>query len=102
MIQPYGRLRYGVLVFFVILMMLFCSIGAAARTEETAFGNVELYAQVNAKNTDEIQVFFLPDEAFLKEKSGETLYLFTMQPQDTTEALRTKSLTATKVIEKTT
>lgn len=102
MIQPYGRLRYGVLVFFVILMMLFCSIGAAARTEETAFGNVELYAQVNAKNTDEIQVFFLPDEVFLKEKSGETLYLFTMQPQETTEALRTKSPTATKVIEKTT
>lgn len=102
MILPYGRLRYGVLVFFVILMMLFCSIGASARTEETAFGNVELYAHVNEKNTDEIGVFFLPDEAFLKEKQGETLYLFTMQPQETTEALRSKSPTATKVIEKTT
>jgi len=102
MILPYRGLRYGVLVFFVILMMLFCSIGASARTEETAFGSVELYAQVNEKNTDEIQVFFIPDEAFLKEKQGETLYLFTMQPQESVEALRTKSPTATKVIEKTT
>ena len=60
MILPYRVFRYGVLVFFVILTMLFCSIGAAARTEETAFGNVELYAQVNAKNTEEIQIFVPP------------------------------------------
>ena len=102
MILPYRGLRYGVLVFFVILMMLFCSIGAAARTEETSFGNVELYAQINAKNTEEIQIYFLPDEAFLKEKTGQTLYLFTLQPQETAENLRSKSPTATKVIEKTT
>lgn len=102
MILPYSALRYGLLVFFVILMMLFCSIGALARTEETAFGNAELYAQVNPKNTDEIQVYFAPDEAFLTEKQGETLYLFTLQPYEAAENLRAKSPTATKVIEKTT
>ena len=102
MILPYRVFRYGVLVFFVILTMLFCSIGAAARTEETAFGNVELYAQVNAKNTEEIQIFVQPDEAFLTQKMGETLYLFTLQPHEPAENLRSKSPTATKVIEKTT
>lgn len=102
MILPYRAIRYGILVFFVILMMLFCSIGALARTEETAFGNAELYAQVNTKNNEEIQIYFLPDEAFLKEKQGETLYLFTLQPHEAAEDLRSKSPTATKVIEKTT
>ncbi len=102
MILPYRMVRYGVLVFFVILTMLFCGIGVSARTEETTFGNVELYAQVNEKNTEEIQVYFLPDEAFLTEKMGETLYLFTLQPHEPAENLRSKSPTATKVIEKTT
>ncbi len=101
-ILPYRALRYGVLVFFVFLMMLFCSIGALARTEETSFGNVALYAQVNAKNTEEIQIYFVPDEAFLTEKQGETLYLFTLQPHEAAVNLRSKSPTATKVIEKTT
>ena len=102
MILPCRGLRYGVLVFFVLLTMLFCSIGAAARTEETSFGNAEMYAQVNAKNTEEIQIYFLPDEAFLSEKQGETLYLFTLQPHETAENLRMKSPTATKVVEKST
>ena len=101
-ILPYRMIRYGMLVIFVILMMLFCSIGAAARVVETSFGNVELYAQINPKNTGEIHVWFQPDEAFLNEKQGETLYLFTLQPYEAAENLRSKSPTATKVIEKNT
>ncbi|MBQ7300613.1 MAG: hypothetical protein IJW77_12330 [Clostridia bacterium] len=102
LIRPSGTLRYGVLVFFVILMMLFCSIGAAARNVETPFGAVELYAQVNPKNNEEIYVYAIPDEAFLREKQGETLYLFTLQPQEEPVDLRAKSPTATKVVDKTT
>ena len=102
MIRSYRHFRYGMLVLFVILMMLFCSIAAAARTVETPFGQAEMYAQINAKKTDEIQIFFQPDEALLKEKQGETLYLFTLHPHETADVLKTKSPTATKVIEKVT
>ena len=101
-IRSYRLLRYGVLVLFVLLTMLFCSIGAAARSVETPFGTADIYAQIDAKNTDEIRIFFIPDEDLLKEKQGETLYLFTLHPNETADVLSSRSPTATKVIEKTT
>lgn len=101
-VRSYRALRYGVLALFVIVMMLFCSIGAAARSVETPFGTADIYAQINPKKTDEIQIVFVPDEALLKEKQGETLYLFTLHPNETADVLSSKSPTATKVIEKTT
>lgn len=95
-------LRGAGYLFVVILVMLFCIIGISARTEVTQHGEVTMYAEINEKNTEEIRISFLPDEAFLKAKKGETLYLFTLQPQESTENLRTKSPTATKVVEKST
>ena len=99
-IRPYRWIRYGVLVLFVFLMMLFWSIAAAARTVETPCGQADMYAQINEKKTDEIRIIFQPDEALLKEKQGETLYLFTLHPNESADVLSSKSPTATKVIEK--
>ncbi len=99
---PYKQLHGGILVIFVILMMLFCSFGAAAREVSAAQGQVQLYAQINPKNTEEIQIHFVPDEAFLKECGGETLYLFALGPYEEAVNLRAKSPTATKVVEKNT
>lgn len=99
---PRIRLRCSIFVMLILSMMLFCSIGAAAREITTEQGQVSLYAQIDPRKPEQIHIHLIPDEAFLKECGGQTVYLFTLGPYEEAVNLRAKSPSATMVIEKNT
>ncbi|MBO5648892.1 MAG: hypothetical protein J6S76_03160 [Clostridia bacterium] len=93
--------RGGILACLALLLAFLCVMGVAARTETTSDGVLAMTAEINEKNPGEVRITVTPDEAFLRAKKGETLYLFTLQPHEDAVDLNTKSPTATKAVDKT-
>jgi len=90
---------------FVLLLVLCIAvssfmIGVSASRTKTDGIDTRVTAAINEENTDEIKVVFIPDDDFLKEKKGQTLYLFCLQPYVSVDELRSLSPLATKVVDK--